>query len=88
MKTIVPVVFATLLLAGCVAYKIDRPARLGSYTYDHAAIEFGPPDKTAKLPDGSIVAEWLTQRGQLVIAPEPYFMPPGCYFGPLMPTYS
>ena len=88
MKAIVPVVFAALLLAGCATPKIDWSARLGHYTYDQAVIEFGPPDKSAKLSDGSVVAEWLAQRGQVIVAPGPYFVPPGCYFGPLSPMYS
>ena len=88
MKTIVPGLFAVLLLAGCVTHKIDWPARVGNYTYDQAVMEFGPPDKLAKLSDGSTVAEWLTRRGQVIVAPEPYFGPPGCYFGSLTSMYS
>jgi hypothetical protein len=88
VKPIIPVVFAALLLAGCVTPKIDWKARVGNYTYDQAVTEYGPPDTYAKLSDGSVVAEWLLQRGQVVAAPEPYFLPPGCYFGPLTPMYS
>ncbi|HXR04052.1 MAG TPA: hypothetical protein VN836_05015 [Verrucomicrobiae bacterium] len=88
MKAIIPVIFAAVLLSGCVTPKIDWSARVGHYTYDQAVMEFGPPDRSAKLSDGSTVAEWLTQRGGVVVAPEPYFVPPGCYFGPLTPTYS
>jgi hypothetical protein len=88
VKTIVPVIFAALLLTGCVSQRIDWAARVGNYTYDQAVMDFGPPDKSAKLSDGSTVAEWLIQRGQVVVAPAPYFVSPGCYFGPLMPMYS
>ena len=88
MKAIVPIAFTALLLAGCVTPKIDWAARVGNYTYDQAVMELGPPDKSAKLSDGATVAEWLTQRGQVVSAPEPCFLPPGCYFGPLTPMYS
>ena len=78
-----------LALAGCVtAPKIDWPARIGNYTYDQAVTEFGPPDKSAKLSNGTIVADWLTRRAQTISAPEPYLLPPGCYFGPLTPMYS
>ena len=80
--------FAALLLAGCVTQKIDWASRVGNYTYDQAVMEFGPPDKSAKLSDGTTIAEWLVRRGQVVVAPEPYFAPPGCYFGPLTPMYS
>jgi hypothetical protein len=76
---------AALILAGCVTQKINWPARVGNYTYDQAVLELGPPDKTAKLTDGTVVADWLTRRAQTVIAPEPYFLPAGCYFGPLTP---
>jgi len=88
VKGIIPVIFAALLLAGCVTPKIDWSARVGHYTYDQAVMELGPPDKYAKLSDGSAVAEWLTQRSQVVVAPEPYFVSPGCYFGPVTPMYS
>ncbi len=79
---------AALALAGCVTPKIDWTARVGNYTYDQAITEMGPPDKNAKLTDGTVVADWLTRRAQTIIAPEPYFLPPGCYFGPLTPMYS
>jgi hypothetical protein len=88
VKAIVPAIFAVLLLAGCVTPRINWAARVGNYTCDQAVMDFGPPDKYAKLSDGSAVAEWLTQRGQVVVMPEPYFVPPGCYFGPLTPMYS
>jgi hypothetical protein len=80
---------AAAALAGCVTTpKIDWAARVGNYTYDQAVKDFGPPDKFAKLSDGTTVAEWLERPGQIIVAPEPYFLPPGCYFGPLTPTYS
>jgi hypothetical protein len=76
---------AALVLAGCVTQKIDWSAREGKYTYDQAVMELGPPDKSAKLTDGTVVADWLTRRAQTFVAPEPYFLPPGCYYGPLTP---
>jgi len=79
------ITLAALGLASCVTQKIDWSARVGNYSYDQAITELGPPDKSAKLTDGTVVAEWLTQRAQTIIAPEPYFAPPGCYFGPLTP---
>jgi len=51
------------LLSGCASTKIDWNSRIGNYTYDQAVLELGPPDKFAKLSDGSTVAEWLTRRG-------------------------
>jgi hypothetical protein len=49
-------------------------------------MELGPPDKSAKLTDGAVVADWLAHHAQTIVAPEPYFAPPGCYFGPLTPS--
>jgi len=51
------------LLAGCATRKIDWSGRVGHYTFDQAIAEIGPPDKQAKLTDGTLVAEWLTRRG-------------------------
>jgi hypothetical protein len=60
-------VFAALVLCflatGCATQKIDWAARVGIYTYDQAVLELGPPDKQAKLDDGTIVADWMTQQG-------------------------
>lgn len=51
-------------LSGCTTTpKIDWSSRLGSYTYDQSVIDYGPPDKSAKLSDQSMVVEWLTQKG-------------------------
>ena len=52
-----------VFLTGCATTKIDWNSRIGNYTYDQAVIELGPPDKYAKLTDGTIVAEWMTRRG-------------------------
>jgi opacity protein-like surface antigen len=82
MKRILAAALVVILLAGCVGSRIDWTARVGNYTYDQAVLEFGPPDKSAKLADGTIVAEWLTRRGQVLVTPQPYFIPPGGYFGP------
>ena len=64
MKRFLPALLAALLFAGCATGpKIDWAARVGHYTYDQAVLEFGPPDKVAKLDSGIIVANWITQRG-------------------------
>lgn len=52
-----------LFLAGCATSKMNWDSRVGNFTYDQAVIEMGPPDKGAKLGDGTVVAEWLTYRG-------------------------
>jgi hypothetical protein len=50
-----------LLTCGCRSTpKVNWSARVGSYTYDQAVTELGPPDKSAKLDDGRTVAEWVT----------------------------
>jgi hypothetical protein len=56
------ITLAALVLAGCVTQKIDWSARVGNYTYDQAVMELGPPDKSAKLTDGTVVADWLTHH--------------------------
>jgi hypothetical protein len=56
--------FVVCLLTACTTRpKIDWSGRIGGYSYDQAVMDYGPPDKTAELSDNSIVAEWLTQRG-------------------------
>ena len=71
------------LLAGCATQKIDWSARVGSYSRDQAVIDLGPPDKEAKLEDGTLVAEWLTRRGYTYSSPSyPYW-----WAGPVYPGY-
>lgn len=53
-----------LLLAGC-ANRVDWDGRVGTYTYDDAVKEWGPPDKSAVTSDGTTVAEWLLSRGRV-----------------------
>ena len=50
-----------LLLVGCATSKTDWNNRVGSYTYDQAVLEMGPPDKQTKLSDGKTVAEWYSR---------------------------
>lgn len=77
-----------ILLAGCAARRIDWAGRVGTYTFDQAVLEFGPPDKQAKLADDTLIAEWLTRRGYghgyttLGYGCYPYY-----YYGPFIPTY-
>jgi hypothetical protein len=54
---------ASLFLAGCkTTPRVDWNARIGTYTYDEAVTEMGPPDKSAKLTDGKTIAEWIHHR--------------------------
>ncbi len=79
----------TLLLSGCATSRIDWAGRVGNYTYDQAITELGPPEREAKLSDGTIVADWLTRRGyrySYPIGAYPWHCPPW-YYGPFYPTY-
>jgi len=71
---------ALLFLAGCVSARINWDARVGTYTYDQAVLELGPPDKKEQLGDGVIVAEWLTHSGRARIY-SAYGYGPGSYWG-------
>ena len=51
-----------LVAAGCATTKIDWNARIGTFTYDQAVGELGPPDKHATLSDGKTVVEWVTRH--------------------------
>ena len=48
-----------VMLAGCMTQRVDWNSRVGSYTYDQAVAEFGPPNTQDKLADGQVVAEWV-----------------------------
>jgi hypothetical protein len=70
-----------LTLAGCATPRVDWAARIGHYTYEQAVTDLGPPDKQAKLDDGTRVTEWLTLRGYNYT-----YVGPGAY-GPFYPGY-
>jgi hypothetical protein len=49
-----------LTLAGCkTTPPVDWDSRVGTFTFDQAVAELGVPDRTAKLSDGSTIAEWV-----------------------------
>jgi hypothetical protein len=51
------------MFPGCATKKrVDWNSRIGSYTYDQAVTDKGPPDKQATLSDGRTVAEWIDHR--------------------------
>jgi len=59
----VVVALVGLVVTGCsTTKKIDWNSRVGSYTFDQAVADMGPPDKQTKLSDGSTVADWITHR--------------------------
>jgi hypothetical protein len=70
-----------LWLTGCASPRVDWGARIGHYTYDRAVTDMGPPDKQAKLNDGTLVAEWLVDHGYTYA-----YSSPGPY-GPFYPSY-
>ena len=56
-------VLASALIVGCTTTKpIDWNSRVGTYTFDQAVIQLGPPDKQTTLSDGKLVAQWITHR--------------------------
>lgn len=58
------IILSGLFWAGCATEpKIDWKSRVGAYSYDQAVIDMGPPDRSAKLSDGTVVAQWLSRRG-------------------------
>lgn len=79
-----------MLLAGCATHRIDWNARVGSYNFDQAVTEFGPPDKQAKLSDGKVVAEWVTRystAGTVAVGTGFYGYPGGVGFVQTTPSY-
>lgn len=77
-----------LFIVGCATGpRIDWASRIGNYTYEQAILELGPPDKNATLTDGTVVAEWLTQRGYAYSYAPSYRYSP-YHYGPIyQPTY-
>jgi len=54
---------AACLLEGCATKpNVDWNNRIGTFTYDQAIAELGPPDKQSKLTDGKTVAVWMALR--------------------------
>jgi hypothetical protein len=49
-----------IVLAGCASTpKVDWNSRVGILTYDQAVLDLGPPDRSSKLEDGTMVADWF-----------------------------
>ena len=82
-------VLLALLIAGCsTTPPVDWDKRVGTYTFDQAVTDYGPPDKSAKLSDGSTVAEWMTSRGGTIISGPPFYPYGPYYTAPIAPIYS
>ncbi len=53
-----------MLNPGCASTpKPDWNQRIGTYTYDDAVRELGPPTASTQLQDGTTVAEWFLKYG-------------------------
>lgn len=63
LAMLVPAMLGVFLLFGCASSKINWNSRIGNYTFDQAVLDFGPPERSAKLSDGRTVSEWLLYRG-------------------------
>jgi hypothetical protein len=49
--------------AGCQSTPpVNWASRVGSYTFDQAVTEMGPPDQQYRLINNQRVAEWITHR--------------------------
>lgn len=55
------VLLTALFVAGCATKpKTDWNARVGTYTFDQAVTDMGPPDREVTMSDGRRMAEWVT----------------------------
>jgi len=70
---------ALLIFAGCATAHVDWNARVGTYTYDQAVNELGPPDKQTQLTDGRTVADWISRypAGPSISVGSGVYGPPG-----------
>lgn len=54
---------AIAFVTGCkTTPPVDWQSRVGTYTFDQAVTDLGPPDKQARLSDGQTAAKWITHR--------------------------
>ena len=75
------------LVGGCATTpRVDWNTRIGNYTYDQAVSELGKPARQDTKPEGTRVAEWLTQRGSpgtIGVGMDAGSAPPGVIQGPI-----
>lgn len=88
MKWFLLAALTAVFVTGCVTPSINWQARVGVYTFDQAVTDYGPPDKSARLTDGTTVDEWMTRRGEVIYTPGPYFYGPGYCYPPIAPVYD
>jgi hypothetical protein len=54
--------FTVAFVTGCAtAPPVDWNSRVGNYTYNQAVHELGPPNRQARLSNGSMVFKWFLQ---------------------------
>ncbi len=53
---------ALIFLAGCATSQPDWKNRIGSYSYDQAIVDMGPPDNAMNFADGTVIAKWYSSR--------------------------
>ena len=58
------------MVAGCVTNGADWNRRVGTFTYDQAVNELGPPTTLETLPDGKVGVEWVTRYNLSAASPE------------------
>lgn len=52
--------FAIALISGCAtAPPVDWNSRVGHYTYTQAINEYGPPNREARLSNGTTTVKWF-----------------------------
>jgi hypothetical protein len=88
-----PLLTALVLFhCGCATVKVDWDSRVGKVTFDEIVVDMGPPDKQAKLQDGTLVAEWITRRASHTTVVSGYYggggYYPHYYYAPAGPVYT
>jgi hypothetical protein len=64
LPQVVLVLGLVMMVAGCASGpKVDWDSRVGSYTFDQAVLEMGPPERSSDLSEGTKVAEWFIRAG-------------------------
>ena len=64
-----PILGFGFLVSSCATNKVQWEDRVGEYTYDQAVLEMGPPDKEARLENGTRVCEWMGTGSSLYMGP-------------------
>jgi hypothetical protein len=86
MKRMFSLIACIFFVAGCATKSplvnyplVNWDNRVGIYTYDLALVDLGTPERSATLPDGRLVADWITRRstpGTMGLGTRAGFEPP------------